>query len=301
MKEEGAKMKRIIPSLLAMIVVLLILSASMFTVDQRQYAIVFQFREAVNLVTEPGIHFKIPLLQEVRYFDRRIQTIDNDLPARIQTIEKMNVKADSFVKWRIVDVGRYYRAVGNDPRKGEERLRNTVNNMLRDEFGKKTVQDVISGKRDEVMDFVRKVADADARRMGVRVLDVRLKRVEFEDSTSSSVYERMQSERKAVANQLRAEGAAEAERIRADADRQHEVILADAYNNAQQVKGQGDAKAAAIYSEAYGKNPKFAAFYRSLEAYKKTFNSKQDMLVIDANSEFFKYMRSADGTQERRK
>jgi membrane protease subunit HflC len=287
--------KRFIPSIIGILLVLFVISTSMFTVDQRQYVIVFQFREAVNIITEPGIHFKIPLLQEVRYFDRRIQTIDNDLPARIQTIEKMNVKADSFVKWQIVDVENYYRAVGNDPRKGEERLRNTVNNMLRDEFGKKTVQDVISGKRDEVMDFVRKVADADARRMGVRVIDVRLKRVEFEDSTSSSVYERMQSERKAVANQLRAEGSAEAERIRADADRQRVILLAEAYNNAQQTKGEGDAKAAALYAEAYGKNPEFAAFYRSLEAYKQTFNSKQDLLVVDPNSEFFKYMKSAGG------
>ena len=289
-------MKRFIPSIIGILLVLFLVSTSMFTVDQRQYVIVFQFREAINIITEPGIHFKIPLLQEVRYFDRRIQTIDNDLPARIQTIEKMNVKADSFVKWQIVDVESYYRAVGNDPRKGEERLRNTVNNMLRDEFGKKTVQDVISGKRDEVMDFVRKVADTDARRMGVRVIDVRLKRVEFEDSTSSSVYERMQSERKAVANQLRAEGSAEAERIRADADRQRVVLLAEAYRDAQQKKGEGDAKAAALYAEAYGKNPEFAAFYRSLEAYKQTFNSKQDLLVIDPNSEFFKYMKSTGGS-----
>ena len=284
-----------ISSIIAAVLVLFLISMSMFTVDQRQYVIVFQFREAVRVITEPGIHFKIPLLQEVRYFDRRIQTIDNDLPARIQTIEKMNVKADSYVKWQIVDVEQYYRAVGNDPRKGQERLRNTVNNMLRDEFGKKTVQDVISGKRDEVMDFVRKVADADARRMGVRVIDVRLKRVEFEDSTSTSVYERMQSERKAVANQLRAEGSAEAERIRADADRQRVVLLAEAYNNAQQIKGEGDAKAAVLYAAAYGKNPEFASFYRSLDAYKQTFNSKHDLLVVDPNSEFFKYMKSAGG------
>lgn len=286
-------MQRFISSIIAILAVLVLLSLSIFTVDQRQYAIVFQFREAVKTITKPGIYFKIPLLQEVRYFDRRIQTIDSDLPARIQTIEKMNVKADSFVKWQIVDVERYYRAVGNDYRKGEERLRNTVNNMLRDEFGKKTVQDVISGKRDEVMAYVRKVADLDARRMGVRVNDVRLKRVEFEDSTSLSVYERMQSERKAVANQLRAEGAAEAERIRADADRQRDVSLAEAYNNAQKLKGQGDAKAAALYADAYGKNPEFAAFYRSLEAYKQTFKSKQDVLVVDPNSEFFKYMKSS--------
>lgn len=293
-------MRRFIPAIIGVLILFLLASASVFTVDQRQYAIVFQFSEAVRVIKEPGIQFKIPLLQEVRYFDRRIQTIDGDLPARIQTIEKMNVKADSFVKWQIVDVERYYRAVGNDPRKGEERLRNTVNNMLRDEFGKKTVQDVISGKRDEVMDLVRKVADADARRMGVQVIDVRLKRVEFEDSTSASVYERMRSERKAVANQLRAEGAAEAERIRADADRQRDVVLAEAYNQAQQVKGQGDAKAAALYAAAYGKNPEFAAFYRSLDAYRQTFRGKQDLMVLDPGSEFFKYMKDSSGRAAKR-
>lgn len=286
-------MQRFIPAIIGIVLIVFILVSSVFTVDQKQDAIIFQFREAVRVIKEPGIYFKIPLLQEVRYFDQRIQTIDTDLPARIQTIEKMNVKADSFVKWQIVNVEKYYRAVGNDPRKGEERLRNTVNNMLRDEFGKKTVQDVITGKRDEVMAYVRKVANEDAHRIGVRVIDVRLKRVEFEDSTSTSVYERMQSERKAVASQLRAEGAAEAEKIRADADRQRDVLLADAYDNAQRVKGLGDAKASALYAGSYGKNAEFAAFYRSLDAYQNTFKSKQDLLVIDPNSEFFKYMKSS--------
>jgi membrane protease subunit HflC len=286
-------MTRLLPAIITLIIALMLLMGSVFTVDQRQYAIVFQFSEAVRVIKEPGIQFKIPLLQEVRYFDRRIQTIDSGLPARIQTIEKMNVKADSYVKWQIINVEQYYRAVGNEPRKGEERLRNTVNNMLRDEFGKKTVQDVISGKRDEVMALVRKVADADARRMGIQVVDVRLKKVEFEDSTSDSVYERMQSERKAVANQLRAEGAAEAEKIRADADRQREVILAESYSYAQKVKGEGDSKAGALYAEAYGKNPDFAAFFRSMEAYRQSFGSKKDLLVVDPNSEFFKYMKGA--------
>lgn len=285
-------MNRILPTLVLVLLVLSALSLSFFTVDQRQYAVVFQFSEAVPVVKEPGFNFKVPLLQEVRYFDRRIQTIDGDAPARIQTIEKMNVKADSYVKFQIVDVEKYYKAVGNDPRKAVDRLRNTVNNMLRDEFGKRTVQDVISGKRDEVMDFVRKVADADAARIGVRVIDVRLKRVELEDSTLNSVYERMQSERKAVANQLRAEGSAEAENIKADADRQREVILAQAYNKAQQMKGEGDAKAAAIYADAYGKHPEFYAFYKSLDAYKQSFAKKSDVLVVDPSADFFKYMKN---------
>lgn len=285
-------MNKILPILALGLLVLFGLSLSFFTVDQRQYAVVFQFSEAVRIIKTPGFNFKVPLLQEVRYFDKRIQTIDGDAPARIQTIEKMNVKADSYVKFQIVDVDKYYKAVGNDPRKAVDRLRNTVNNMLRDEFGKRTVQDVISGKRDEVMDYVRKVADADAARIGLRVIDVRLKRVELEDSTLNSVYERMQSERKAVASQQRAEGSAEAEQIKADADRQREVILAQAYSKAQQMKGEGDAKAAAIYSDAYGRSPEFYAFYKSLDAYKQSFARKGDVLVVDPSSDFFKYMKN---------
>ncbi|MGL4604151.1 MAG: protease modulator HflC, partial [Iodobacter sp.] len=201
-------MNRILSTLALVLLALFVFSLSFFTVDQRQYAVVFQFSEAVRVIKDPGINFKVPLLQEVRYFDKRILTIDEETPARIQTIEKMNVKVDSFIKWKIVDVEKYYKAVGVDQRKAVERLRNTVNNMLRDEFGKRTVQDVISGKRDEVMETVRKVADLDAARIGVQVIDVRIKRVELEDSTLNSVYERMQSERKAVANQMRAEGSA---------------------------------------------------------------------------------------------
>lgn len=285
-------MNRIMPMLAALFLGFFIFSTTFFTLDQRKYAVVFQFSEAVRVIKDPGFHFKIPLLQEVRYFDKRIQTIDEEAPARIQTIEKMNVKADSFIKYQIVDVEKYYKAVGVDEKKAVDRLRNTVNNMLRDEFGKRTVQDVISGQRDEVMNLVRKVADADAARIGVQVLDVRIKRVELEDSTLNSVYERMQSERKAVASQLRAEGSAAAEKIKADADKQREVILADAYNQAQQMKGEGDAKAAAIYAESYGKNPEFYAFYKSLDAYKQSFAKKSDLMVIDPSADFFKYMKN---------
>ncbi|MFC7421499.1 protease modulator HflC [Iodobacter arcticus] len=285
-------MNRVLPTLALVLLALFVFSTSFFTVDQRQYAVVFQFSEAVRVIKTPGINFKVPLLQEVRYFDKRILTIDEETPARIQTIEKMNVKVDSFIKWKIVDVEKYYKAVGVDQRKAVERLRNTVNNMLRDEFGKRTVQDVISGKRDEVMDTVRKVADSDAARIGVQVIDVRIKRVELEDATLNSVYERMQSERKAVANQMRAEGSAEAEKIKADADRQREVTLANAYNKAQQIKGDGDAKAAAIYGEAYGRNPEFYAFYKSMDAYKQSFAKKSDVMVVDPSSEFFKYMKN---------
>ncbi|XZG71840.1 protease modulator HflC [Chitinibacteraceae bacterium HSL-7] len=285
-------MNRLMPILSALLGLSFLASLTCFTVDQRQYAVVFQFSEARRVISNPGLHFKIPLLQEVRYFDRRIQTIDADAPARIQTIEKMNVRADSYIKWQISDVETYYKAVGVDQRKAVDRLRNTVNNMLRDEFGRRTVQDVISGQREEVMKRVLQVAAADAQRIGVKVIDVRIKRVEFEDSTLNAVYERMQSERKAVANQLRAEGSAAAEKIKADADRQREVVLANAYNEAQTLMGQGDATAAAIYSSAYGKSPEFYSFYRSLEAYKKSFAKKSDVMVLDPSAEFFKYLKN---------
>ncbi|MBE9609588.1 protease modulator HflC [Chitinilyticum piscinae] len=265
---------------------------SFFTVDERYHAVVFQFSEAKRIISKPGIYFKVPFLQEVRRFDKRIQTIDESSPARIQTVEKMNVLADSYIKWQIADVEKYYKAVGQVEGKATDRLRTTVNNMLRDEFGKRTVQDVISGKREEVMRQVRKVADADAERIGVRIVDVRLKRVELETGTLNSVYERMQSERKTEANRLRAEGAAQADQIRADADKQREVVLADAYNKAQQMKGDGDAKAAAIYAAAYGKNPEFYAFYKSMDAYRESFNKKSDVMVLDPSSEFFKYMKN---------
>ncbi|MDK2123322.1 protease modulator HflC [Parachitinimonas caeni] len=285
-------MNKLLTTALTLLLALMLVNASIFTVDQRQYAIVFQFREAVRVITKPGIQFKIPLLQDYRYFDRRIQTIDADEPARIQTIEKMNLKVDSYVKWQIVDVERYYKAVGTESRQAADRLRNTVNNVLRNEFARRTVQDVISGKRDEVMALAQTIADADARRIGVRVIDVRVRRVDFEDRTSQSVFDRMQSERKAVANQLRAEGAAEAEQIRAQADRTREVMLAEAYNHAQQVKGEGDAKASAIYAQAYGQNPEFYSLYKSLDAYKQSFKSRTDVMVLDPSSDFFKYLKT---------
>ena len=284
-------MDRFIPTLVAILGVLLLLSLSLFTVDQRQYALVFQFGEVVRVIKEPGIQFKVPLLQNVRYFDKRIQTIDVDTPELFNTREKKNVLVDSYAKWRVVNVEQFYKSVGSDAQ-AVARLRQTINDGLRGEFGQKTVTEVISGQRDEVMSDVRKRADADARKIGVQILDVRLKRVDFPDKISSSVFERMRSERLTVANQLRSEGAAAAEQIRADADRQREVILAEAYSQAQTIKGDGDAQAAAIYAQAYSKNPEFYAFYRSMEAYKQSFKSKSDVLVLEPNSEFFKYFKN---------
>jgi membrane protease subunit HflC len=284
-------MQKLMPTLLAVLAILFIASLSLFTVDQRQYAMVFQFGEVERVIKQPGVQFKIPLLQNVRYFDSRVLTIDAEAPELFNTREKKNVLVDSYVKWRIVDVEQFYKSVGSEAA-AVARLKQTINDGLRAEFGQKTVADVISGKRDEVMETVRKRADADARKIGVEILDVRLKRVDFPDKISSSVYDRMQSERRTVASQLRSEGAADAERIRAEAEKQRDVILAEAYNKAQQLKGEGDAKSAAIYAEAYGRSPEFYAFWRSMDAYKESFKNKSDVMVLDPNSEFFRYFKN---------
>ncbi|MDR2838576.1 MAG: protease modulator HflC [Azonexus sp.] len=275
--------------------ILVAAAMSLFTVDQRQYALVLQFGEVKWVIKEAGLNYKIPFVQSVRYFDKRIITLDNNDPERFITSEKKNVLVDSFIKWKIIDPTLYYISVGGDEARARTRLNQTVNAGLREEFGKRTVHDVISGERDQIMEQMRVKADFDARRIGVEIVDVRLKRVELPTEVSDNVYSRMKSERKRVANQLRAEGAAEAEKIRADADRQREVILADAYREAQKVKGEGDSKATAIYGAAFGQNPEFYAFYKSLEAYRSSFSSKGDMLVVDPGSDFFKYMRGRGG------
>jgi membrane protease subunit HflC len=272
--------------------ILVVLSMSMFTVDQRQYALVFQSGEVKREIVEPGLNFKVPMIQNVRYFDRRILTLDSADPERFITSEKKNVLVDSYIKWRIVDPKLYYISVGGDEARARTRLSQTVNAGLREEFGKRLVHDVISGERDKIMEQMREKADIDARRIGVQIVDVRLKRVELPDEVSGAVYSRMEAERKRVANELRSEGAAEAEKIRADADRQREIIIAEAYRDAQKIKGEGDAKAAAIYAEAFGRSPEFYAFYRSLEAYRTSFANKSDVLVVEPNSDFFKYMKN---------
>ena len=272
--------------------VIAVLATSIFTVDQRQHAIVFQLGEVREVIANPGLYFKWPLIQNVRYFDKRILTLDSAEPERFITSEKKNVLVDSFVKWRIIDPRLYYISVAGDEARAKTRLSQTVNAGLREEFGKRTVHDVVSGERDKIMDDMREKADQDARKIGVQIVDVRLKRVELPQEVSESVYRRMEAERKRVANELRSQGAAEAEKIRADADRQREVLVAEAYRDAQKIKGEGDAKAAAIYGQAFGQNPEFFAFYRSMEAYRSTFKSKSDVMVLEPNSDFFKYMKS---------
>ncbi len=275
--------------------VIAVLGTSIFTVDQRQFAIVFQLGEVREEISEPGLYFKWPLIQNVRYFDKRILTLDSAEPERYITSEKKNVLVDSFVKWKIVDPRLYYVSVAGDEARAKTRLSQTVNAGLREEFGKRTVHDVVSGERDKIMEEMRQKADLDARKIGVQIVDVRVKRVDLPLEVSESVYRRMEAERKRVANELRSEGAAEAEKIRADADRQREVIIAEAYREAQKIKGDGDAKAAATYAQAFNQNPEFYAFYRSLEAYRSSFKGKSDIIVVEPNSDFFKYMKSIGG------
>ena len=277
----------------ALVIALIIASTSLFTVDQRQYAIVFQLGEVRSVIEQPGLHFKWPLVQNVRVFDRRILTLDSQDPERFITSEKKNVLVDLFVKWRITDVKQYYISVGGNERLAETRLLQTVNAGLREEFGRRTVHEVVSGERDKIMEDMRSKANVDAVKIGVEIVDVRLKRVDLPTEVSESVYRRMEAERKRVANELRSRGSAEAEKIRADADRQREIIVAEAYREAQKVKGEGDAQASAIYSDAFGSNPEFYAFYRSMDAYQKSFRNKSDILVLEPSSDFFRYLKNS--------
>lgn len=288
-------MKHLSGLIVALVVGLLLVSLSLYTVDQRQAAMVFQLGEIVRINKDPGLYLKVPFVQNVRYFDTRVLTLDAVEPERFITSEKKNVLVDYFVKWRVFDVEKFYVSFSGDERRAINRLAQTVNDGMRAEFGKRTVHDVVSGQRDDVMESLRKSADADARRFGVQVLDVRIKRVDLPSEVSESVYRRMDAERKRVANELRSTGGAEAEKIRADADKQREIIIAEAYRDAQRIKGEGDGKASAIYGEAYGRNPEFYAFYRSMESYRNSFRNKNDLMVVQPNSEFFRYMKSSKG------
>lgn len=275
----------------AAVALFMLFSMSVFTVDQRQYAVVFQLGEVKQIIKEPGLAFKWPVLQNVRFFDSRILTLESPEPERFITSEKKNVLVDAFVKWRIVDPKLYYMSVGGNEAQAKIRLFQTINASLREEFGKRTVHDVVSGERDKIMDEMRTKANTDAQTIGVQIVDVRIKRVELPAEVSEAVYRRMEAERKRVANELRSQGAAESEKIRADADKQREVIIAEAYRDAQKIKGEGDAKAAAIYAQSFGQNPEFANFYRTMEAYREVFKDKGDIMVVEPSSEFLKYLR----------
>lgn len=281
----------------ALVLVGVLMSMTLFVVDQRQHAVVFQLGEVKDVIDEPGLHVKMPLIQNVRFFDKRILTIDTPEPERFITAEKQNVLVDHFVKWRIVDPRLYYESVAGDEARARTRLMQTVNSGLREEFGRRTVPEVVSGERDRIMENMRVRADTDARLIGVQILDVRLKRVDFPTEVSESVYRRMEAERTRVANELRSEGGATAEQIRADADRQREVIIAEAYRQAQTVMGEGDARATEIYANAFEKDAEFYSFYRSLDAYRNTFTNKGDVMVVDPSSDFFKFLKDAGGVR----
>ena len=283
----------LVTTLIGLVVALVIAALSMYVVDQRQHALVFRLGEVIDIKREPGLYFKLPLLDNVRYFDVRILTIDTPEAERFLTSEKKNVLVDLFVKWRITDVRQYYVSVRGEESAAQTRLQQTINDGLRAEFGNRTVHEVVSGERDQIMELMRRKANEDAKAIGVEVIDVRLKRVDLPQEVSEAVYRRMEAERKRVANELRSTGAAESEKIRADADRQREVILAEAYRDSQRLRGEGDARATAIYAKAYEPNVEFYSFYRSLEAYKQSFRNRSDVLVLEPNSEFFKYLRSS--------
>ncbi len=270
-------MKKITYVAVGFFIAIMMLAASTFTVDQREHAIVFRLGEIVSIKKEPGLYFKTPLIENVRFFDNRILTLNVQEADRFITSEKKNVLVDSFIKWKIIDPAKYYVSVKGDEVQAERRISRTVNDGLRAEFGKRTIHDVVSGERTEIMQILTERADRDLRSLGIQILDVRLRRVDLPKEVSESVYQRMDAERKSVANELRSQGFAASEKIRADAEKQRDIIVAEAYKEAQKLKGDGDAKAAEIYANAYGKNPEFYAFYRSVEAYKNSFKDKSEV------------------------
>ncbi|MFZ5528203.1 MAG: protease modulator HflC [Pseudomonadota bacterium] len=277
---------------------LIILASTLFVVDQRQYAVVYGLGEIKEVVSEPGLKFKLPApLQNVVVLDRRTQTLDSPESKPIFTAEKKSLVIDWLLKWRITDPRLFIRALGTDMRNAENRLSPIVQAALNEEVTRRTVGAVLSTEREKVMQgVISRLAD-DAKSFGIEIVDVRIKRVDFSVSITDAVYRRMQSERQRVANELRSQGAAEGEKIRADADRQREIIVAEAYRDAQKLKGDGDAKASALYADAFGRDPQFAQFYRSLEAYRSTFRSKSDVMVLDPSSDFFKAMRGSGGAK----
>ncbi len=286
-------MNRVVSTLVALFVALMLLSSTVFVVDQRRFAIVFALGEVREVISQPGLHFKLPPpFQNVIYLDKRILTLDTPDADRFITAEKKNILVDAFVKWRIVDPRLYFVSFGGDEGRARDRMSQIIKAALNDEITKRTVREVISGERGKVMEAVRDKVVAESKQIGVGVVDVRLKRVDYIEQINNSVYERMKAERVRVANQLRSTGSAEGEKIRADADRQRTVILAEAFREAERIKGEGDAKASAIYAQAFGKNPEFYKFYRSLEAYRASFRSHSDVIVVDPNSDFFKYFKN---------
>ena len=280
---------------------LMLLSSTLFVVDQRQVAVVYALGEIKEVITEPGLKFKLPPpFQNVVFLDKRIQTLDSPETRPIFTAEKKSLVIDWLVKWRISEPRQFIRNNGADLRNLETRLSPVVQASFNEEVTKRTVTGVLATERDRVMNDVKARLEDEARAFGIEIVDVRIKRVDFVADITDSVYRRMESERKQVANALRSEGVADGEKIRADADRQREVIVAEAYRDSQKIKGEGDAKASALYADAFGRDPQFAQFYRSLEAYRSTFRSKGDLMVVEPGSDFFRAMRGAESSTPRK-
>ena len=280
------------------LIVLALLASTMFVVDQRQFGVVYQLGQIQKVITEPGLNFKLPPpFQNVSYIDKRLLTLDSTDTEPVLTAEKQRVVIDWYVRWRITDPQAYIRNVGLDENAGAMQLNRVVRNAVQEEINRRTVRELISTRRETLMaDVKREVTEAvkGDKPWGIDIVDVRITRADYVESITESVYRRMQAERQRVANELRSTGAAEGEQIRADADRQREVTVANAARDAEKVRGEGDAQANAIYGEAFGKDPQFAEFYRSLDAYKASIGKKGDVLVIDpASSDFFKNMRGA--------
>ena len=285
-------MNKIAGIVLGILAAVMALSSTLFVVDQRQVGVVYSLGEIKDVITEPGLKFKLPPpFQNVVYLDRRVQTLDSPETRPIFTAEKKSLVIDWLVKWRLSDPKQFIRNNGVDFRNLESRLSPVVQAAFNEEITKRDVRGVLATEREKVMTDVRRRLADEAKSFGIEIIDVRIKRVDFVADISDSVYRRMESERKQVANELRSQGAAEGEKIRADADRQREVIIAEAYRDAQKIKGEGDAKASALYADAFGRDPQFAQFYRSLEAYRIAFRNKNDVMVLDPSSEFFRAMR----------
>ncbi len=281
----------------SVLVLLALLSSMLFVVDQRQFGVVYALGQIKEVITEPGLNFKLPPpFQNVSYIDKRLLTLDSTDPEPMLTAEKQRVVIDWYVRWRITQPTEYIRNVGLDERAGANQLSRVVRNAFQEEINKRTVKDLLSLKREELMADVKaevQQAVRGTKAWGVDIIDVRITRVDYVEAITESVYRRMEAERKRVANELRSTGAAEGEKIRADADRQREITIANAYRDAQKIKGEGDAEAARAYNEAFGRDPQFAQFYRSLEAYKSSFTKKSDVMVLDPSSEFFRAMRGS--------
>ena len=280
--------------LVVALVVLVTGAFSMYQVAEWEKAMLFRLGEIVKTDVQPGLHFKFPFVNNVRKFDGRILTLDVE-PERFLTAEKKNVIVDSFVMWRIDDVERFYTAVLGDERNARQRLEQIIKDAMRGEFSKRTVNDVVSGDRDTMMKSLIVDANEQASQIGISIIDVRVKRVDLPSEVSNSVYRRMQAERSRVAKEFRSQGMEAAERIRADADRQRQVLIANAYRDAEQLRGEGDARAAETYAEAYGKDSEFYSFYRSLQAYQESFDGGNNMMLLEPDSEFFQYFNESRG------